>query len=615
VSGAPGQRWFNSESFVRLRHAFYQFPFVFDAERLRAEIAAISEEAWRGHVQGYAGNAHLPLISTNGGMNDSVLPPMQPTPHLASSPYMLQVLAHFRTLHGRARLMRLEPGHGVPVHFDHNVYWRSHTRVHIPIVTHPDVRFECGDEAVHMAAGEAWTFDNWRLHRVVNETPVRRVYLTFDTFGSSAFWSMALPHPCEATLQHVPFTAADAPQLIYETFLDHPVMSPLELDRELRLLVESVSACRTNSRDAVNWTRAFASRLGRQWQMACHAVGPTEAGGPVFAQLLEQAMREAETAAPPDLAMDNGGLARHLLQSTFKAMIRTQTAADFPARTPVLDRPIFIVAAPRSGSTLLFESLAKSSALWTLGGEGHAHIEQISALHPQGRGNHSNRLTAEDATVEAAAQLRAHYIADLRNADGTPYAALAGAPDLVRFLEKTPKNALRIPFLKAVFPDARFIFLHREPRANISSIMEAWRSGGFVTYRGLSGWRGMPWSLLLIPGWRDLNGADLAEIAMRQWRDANETMLRDLSELPAADWCSLSYEALLADPEKALQRLCAFAEIPFDARLQKLARAPLQPSRYTLSAPELHKWRKNDAAIAPFLDAASSVAERLAALS
>ena len=39
--------------------------------------------------------------------------------------------------------------------------------------TRPEVRFYCGDENVHMAAGEAWVFDNWRLHRVENPTQPR----------------------------------------------------------------------------------------------------------------------------------------------------------------------------------------------------------------------------------------------------------------------------------------------------------------------------------------------------------------------------------------------------------------------------------------------------------
>ena len=56
--------------------------------------------------------------------------------------------------------------------------------MHIPVVTWPEVRFHCGDESVHMAAGEAWLFDNWRRHSVVNPTDNDRVHLVADTFGN-----------------------------------------------------------------------------------------------------------------------------------------------------------------------------------------------------------------------------------------------------------------------------------------------------------------------------------------------------------------------------------------------------------------------------------------------
>ena len=89
-----------------------------------------------------------------------------------------------------------------------------------------------------------------------------------------------------------------------------------------------------------------------------------------------------------------------------------------------------------------------------------------------------------------------------------------GDPDAdapVRMLEKTPKNALRVPFLARVFPEARFIYLHRDPRPVLASMMEAWQSGRFRTYPNLPGWTGLPWSLLLVPGWRDLLGRPLHE--------------------------------------------------------------------------------------------------------
>ncbi len=258
-----------------------------------------------------------------------------------------------------------------------------------------------------------------------------------------------------------------------------------------------------------------------------------------------------------------------------------------PIRTSAVkfDRPVFIVSAPRSGSTLLFESLAASEDLWTLGGEGHGHVESIAALTPQNRNFDSNRLTAKDATPEIAAQLRANYWHNLQDASGLFLRdKKAAAPDTVRFLEKTPKNALRIPFLKSVFPDAKFIFLRREASANVSSIMEAWRTGAFITYPDLPGWQGRPWSLLLIPGWRDLIGVEQAQIAMRQWQTTNATILDDLAAFPSGDWCAVRHEDFVADPSSVLEQLSTFIGIPYGAGLRALAAKPLKPSAYTFHA-------------------------------
>jgi len=610
---------------VHLTHPFYKFPFRFDTDRLRAEVEAIAEEFWREHHEGFAGNSALTLITTNGGDNDDVEPPMRPTEHLLRSPYMMQIMAQFRTLHGRARLMRLAPRSGVPPHVDIQYYWRARARVHIPVVTHPDIKFRCGGEVVHMAAGEAWTFDNWRSHQVINETDTRRVHLTFDTFGSSAFWNMAHPHRAEAPPQFIPYRADARTILTYETHVGDLVMPPGEVDYELSRLATDVKARAANDPAAVERFISLLAAFRGEWRLLWHAKGPGEKSLPLFHSLLRQIEQKCVESVPDSLKLSsNGKAAIDILLADFAAMAKSPHGPREPAlhpgaraqlAVPRFDRPVFIVSAPRSGSTMLFEALAASETLWTLGGEGHEQVEQIAPLDPANRDFHSNRLTAADASTETVAQLRAAYADGLRKADGTHYRRMGTAqPKSVRLLEKTPKNALRIPFFKAAFPDAKFIFLHRQAGPNISSIMEAWRSGRFVTYPSLPGWEGPAWSLLLNPGWRELAGADLAQIATRQWRDTNETILVDLAGLPAEDWCSIRYEDVLRDPATSLAELCAFAGIPFGEAMQALANAPLRWSRYTLSAPHPEKWRKNELAVAPFLPDLQSISEKLGAL-
>ena len=258
---------------------------------------------------------------------------------------------------------------------------------------------------------------------------------------------------------------------------------------------------------------------------------------------------------------------------------------------------MFIIAAPRSGSTLLFETLAESHSICTLGGEAHGAIEGAQpGLRPGAPGVDSNRLERRHATPEVIRRLHEEFAAQRRPAPG---AEGADAADL-RFLEKTPKNALRIPFLDAAFPDAQFIFLSREPRANLASIIEAWKAGRWVTYRGLDE-REDPWSLLLPPGWRAMRDKPLPEIAAFQWESANRIALDDLEKLDRSRWTAVTYEELVANPRAVIERLTKFLGIGIDAGLEQRLAAPLPPSRQTHTPADSQKWRLHQADIEPLL--------------
>ena len=277
-----------------------------------------------------------------------------------------------------------------------------------------------------------------------------------------------------------------------------------------------------------------------------------------------------------------------------------------PFRPPVLERPIVILSAPRAGSTLLFETLAQAAGVFTIGGESHQLIESIAALRP-GRGvARSNRLTRSDATSAIVTELRQRFAGRIHDRDGRA----PGSGAKVRLLEKTPKNALRVPFLLEVFPDAQFVFLHREPRANLSSMMQAWRAKGWVTYRQLPGWPG-PWSLLLPPGYERLQGRPLEEIVAFQWRVANETILDDLADLPRERWTSLRYEDFVGDPRSAIVKLLDFAGLAMDPRLEDYLSRPLPLSKHTQTKPDPDKWKQNTTEIERVMPAISAVHARL----
>ena len=261
----------------------------------------------------------------------------------------------------------------------------------------------------------------------------------------------------------------------------------------------------------------------------------------------------------------------------------------------VLERPVFIVAAPRSCSTLLFQTLAQAERLWSLGDESHRLFESYPKLSPMRGVVDSNRLTAALLDPKLAQSIPAQFLAQIRDRAGRPLdAAHAGC---VRLLEKTPKNALRISFLDALFPDALFIYLVRDPLPNLGSIIDAWRTGSFVTYRRFATAHG-PWSLLLPPGWQGYTVRPLEEIAAFQWSSTHACVMEDLAALPRARWTAVNAAELIADPAASVARLCAFMDVPLDATFAAQLQQPLPLSRYTVTAPEEGKWRRHAAQLA-----------------
>jgi hypothetical protein len=601
---------------LKLPKPFFRLPVRFDAARLRAEAEALSAGA------------------------------VQP-PALLAAPYLRQVLASFGTVWSRIRLVRYEGGTAAPPHSDasHHAFYR--VPLHIPVVTRPDVRFHCAGQDVHMAAGEAWVHDDWRRHQLENPGAEAALHLVAETAGTSRFWQFVREGQADgfdrpaAEARPVAFDPSVEATLEFERFDAAPVMPPAELEQLTADLLADLTPAdkRPDSVSAAESFKTAVLDFRRDWRTAWYQHGDLPEGRHEFARLVD-GLRRRLRELPPVRVASTGAVALTVLEARVLSVSHERAGEEptvsslptvelpqielptvevrrlqtvevpqlepEPHLPPVLDRPIVILSAPRAGSTLLFETLAQAAGIFTIGGESHQLIESIAALRP-GRGMvSSNRLTRKDATRAIVAELRQRFAGRIHDRDQQPPASGAR----VRLLEKTPKNALRVPFLLEVFPDAQFIFLHREPRANLSSMMQAWRGKGWVTYRGLPGWPG-PWSLLLPPGYERLQGRPLEEVVAYQWRIANETILDDLADLPRERWTAVRYEAFLADPRAEVGRLLDFAGLAMDDRLAEYLAKPLPLSKYTQTRPEPDKWKQNEKEIARVMPQLAAVVGRL----
>ncbi|MEO8676540.1 MAG: TIGR03032 family protein [Casimicrobiaceae bacterium] len=615
---------------MQLARPFLRVPLAFDAPRLAAEVAQIPDRDWRPHPQGHPGNRALPLIAANGDpRDDGVAGPMRPVPIIQHAPYLRQTLAALAVPLGRTRLMKLDAQAEATPHIDTNYYWLQRARVHIPIVTSPQVRFLCGDAAVHMAAGDCWIFDTWRPHNVHNPTPHERIHLVVDTVGSATFWKLVnLGGP----VRKVAYDPESDPRLILEAHNFPAVMSPWEIDSILARWMADAQSGVAGS-EALRALQAELAPVLQDWRGAWAQSAASADAGPIYMKLAERLLAAA-AAHEGRIALANGlDLAGCIKGTLVPALVArdlspralvpdgrtadcaaprsdstdgvTERASPPVARPPSgcdIVRPVIILSAPRSGSTLLFETLMQSPDVYTVGGESHRQIESVPELQPAARGYESNRLAACDVTPEVAAEVLSGLTAAARDREGRrpPFASPW------RLLEKTPKNALRVPFLDALFPDALYIYLYREPEETIASLIEGWESGRFVMYADLPGWTGPPWSYLLVPEWRNLAGQPLPAIAAAQWRATQEHLLDDLASIPGDRVWALSYYELLADPKHCLADICQFAGLSWDRDLP----GALPLSSHTVTPPEANKWRGREQLLAPHLPALRPCAAR-----
>jgi hypothetical protein len=294
---------------MRLPRPFFQLPVLFEAERLQAELVSLPNEAWVPHPDGVPGNSAVRLISVSGGETDTYDGQMLPTRWLEAMPYLRQVLAGFGVVWSRSRLMRLAPGAGVPVHADINYHWHSRVRLHIPIFTWPGVIFHCDDQSVHMAAGEAWIFDNWRRHHVENNASEARVHLVADTTGTAAFWQFACG---QAPPRDQWPTVAWDPATDRQPLVEDNQRSPIMPAAEVQLLIDDLRSELATSTDTSE-TRIRATQFSQMlegfvldWRQLCALHGIAGAKRAEFLSLAG-ALRASATPIAEGLVMRTNG--------------------------------------------------------------------------------------------------------------------------------------------------------------------------------------------------------------------------------------------------------------------------------------------------------------------
>jgi hypothetical protein len=243
-----------------------------------------------------------------------------------------------------------------------------------------------------------------------------------------------------------------------------------------------------------------------------------------------------------------------------------------PSAGAVAKTHVFLLGFPRSGTTMLGQALAGHAEVETLDEKPTlADAAQVFTFPEDGL---ERLMAADEAELEP---LREAYWRRVREG--------GGAPEGKVFIDKLPMNTLGLPLIRTLFPDAKVIFLRRDPRDVVLSCLRRQFVLDATTFELT----------------RPESAARLYDRIMRLMEVARERLGLTLREQ--------SYEDLVETFEPEMRALCAFLGLDFTPAMADFAgRAGLvaTPSAAQiargLNTDGVGVWRRYREPLAPVMD-------------
>ena len=244
------------------------------------------------------------------------------------------------------------------------------------------------------------------------------------------------------------------------------------------------------------------------------------------------------------------------------------------ARHERIEAPVFVIGLPRTATTLTHKILANAQGgrgpyMWEMDNIGlpvsepeavklrrhtQRRLDQVLTLSPSWGRIHPVRADWVEEIYFLINQSRLHntmapmpkYIEFLRTYDARPdYRFVRDALQILQFRRPTPRWMLKHPdclgetaAIHAVFPDAKFVWTHRDPHTVMGSMCSMAESLGYLHNKP--------------------NGVDPHEIG-RAWLqilpDMVERARRERIKMPRESTVDVAYHAMMADPFKYVPEL------------------------------------------------------------
>lgn len=254
-----------------------------------------------------------------------------------------------------------------------------------------------------------------------------------------------------------------------------------------------------------------------------------------------------------------------------------------------LDRPIFLIGAARSGTTLTGEILS-------------AHPDLAYWIEPKYIWKYrkpdiwNDRRSANEASDAVSRYIQKKFRKFTKDCNKT------------RFLEKTPSNCFRVSFIHKVFPNARFIYVKREGEDVFLSAWKKWTTDHDKTaYRRRLNFRDYPVRDLpfyifdfgkqyltqkffadkqqkwgpMTPEIREVLERSKAEAVAYQWHQSVSCVFSDFQKLPEDLIYEFDYKELLSEPGRVLSEIMEFSELRYSQEVIDTAHKTIDKTNLT----------------------------------
>ena len=263
-----------------------------------------------------------------------------------------------------------------------------------------------------------------------------------------------------------------------------------------------------------------------------------------------------------------------------------------------LKDPIFLLGNVRSGTTLVQD-------LFALHPEVTPWFEPRTVWAYADPGREHDRFDESDARPRVVRYIRKRFL-KYQNEHGG-----------LRVMEKTPSNLMRVPYMHAIFPASKFVYVVRHPFGYLSSAEFRWRQAVHLRrvierffeapktqlhhYAGrlfLDHFRKKVLKRRHVSVWGvrypgvmdDLKVLTTEQVIAKQWAACSKQMEEDMNRIGRDRFCYLRYEDLVANPNDTFTRVLGHFDLELTDEIQSALAEQIDSSRGT-------KWHRLDPAV------------------